>query len=342
MLLQVVLLIVGLVVLYFGAEFMVEGATRLAVALGISPMIVGLTVVAFGTSAPEFLVSFVATYGGEEGISVGNIIGSNICNLTLILGSASMVASMAISSRVLKREYPIMLVASLLFFALAYTDARIARWEGSILFIGILAFVGYQLYQVILLRRRFKNADEESEKKMMEEIGGEEVDVDPEELKGNKEMALNVARLIGGLIGLAVGAELMVRSSVTIAEYFEIPSFVIGSTIIAFGTSLPELATTVIAAWKGESDIGVGNIFGSNIFNTLFIMGAVPGMFGMEVEARALDIDFPLMLFVTVLVFPLMRARYKITRLEGGILLAFYVLYTASLIIWPNGFTPGA
>ncbi len=331
------MLIAGLVVLYFGAEAMVKGASQLALALGISPLIVGLTVVAFGTSAPEFLVSFVATWEGSEGISVGNIIGSNICNLTLILGTAAMVYPMAISSGALRREYPIMLVSSVAFYGLAFTSQYIDRWEGGLLFAGILAFVGYNLWLVIKMRRQMKLGAEEgfSEEKAMEELGGEEVEVD-EDATSAKGIAKNIAFLVFGFVGLAIGAQLMVDNAVVIAEHFGVPSFIIGTTIVAFGTSLPELATSVVAAMRKESDISVGNIFGSNIFNVMFIMGSVPMIFGMEVESRAPIIDFPVMIAITLLVFPMMRSNYRLGRVEGGILLAIYLAYTAALIIWPN------
>ena len=327
MLLQYILLILGLVVLYFGAEAMVKGASQLAMLLGISPLVVGLTVVAFGTSAPEFLVSMLATMDGAEGISVGNIIGSNICNLALILGTAALISPLAISASSLKREYPIMLLSSLLFFGLAFTGSRLERWEGLILFVGIILFVGYNLSETFRSRRRPNKAQPEP--------GGDDVPELEEGAVSKATYARNLALVVFGLVGLAGGAQLMVVSASSIARNFGISDFVIGTTIVAFGTSLPELATSVVAALRKQSDISIGNILGSNIFNVMFIMGAVPMIFGMEVEARALVIDFPIMVGVTLLTFPMMRTRYKISRAEGAFLLVVYTAYVVSLFIWP-------
>lgn len=320
MLLQIFLLLLGLVVLYFGAEAMVKGASQMALDLGISPMIVGLTVVAFGTSAPELLVSFIAAWNGASGISVGNIVGSNICNVALILGTAAVLAPLAISVGALRREYPIMLGACLAFYAVSF-DGHIAPWEGWLLFAGITAFVIYNLRAVSKHR---KGAEAE--------IAMEEVESDPD-----SSQVRNLLYLIFGLLGLAGGAHLMVESSTTIARAFGISDFVIGITIIAFGTSLPELATSVVAAFRGEADISVGNVFGSNIFNSLFVMGLIPGIFGMDVEPRAVQVDFPAMVAITLLAFPLMRTRYKLSRIEGAILLVLYGAYIASLFLFPQG-----
>jgi cation:H+ antiporter len=327
MLLQYVLLILGLVILYFGAEAMVKGASQLAMMLGISPLVVGLTVVAFGTSAPEFLVSLLATLDDSEGISVGNIIGSNICNLALILGTASIISPLAISASALKREYPIMLLSSLLFFGFAYTGSYLEQWEGLILFLGIILFVGYNLGETFRSRRKSAKAPVEPSADDVPEL---------DEGANSKTATIrNVALVIFGLVGLAGGAHLMVVSASTIARHFEISDFIIGTTIVAFGTSLPELATSVVAALRKESDISVGNIFGSNIFNVMFIMGSVPMVFGMEVEARALVVDFPLMIGMTLLTFPMMRAGYRISRAEGAFLVMVYLGYVLSLFLWP-------
>ncbi len=330
MLLQVLLLILGLAVLYFGAEAMVKGASQLALALGISPLIVGLTVVGFGTSAPEFLVSLFAAIEGTEGISVGNIIGSNICNLSLILGVSAMLSPLAISASALKREYPIMLASSALFVLMAWTDSRIDRWEGALLFLGIVGFVAYNIRASMNLRRNAR-----------ERVEVESDDDAPELEEGGKSrraMIRNLALVFFGLLGLAGGAHLLVDSSTFIARHFGVPDFVIGTTIVAFGTSLPELATSAVAAYRKQSDISVGNIFGSNIFNILFIMGSIPLVFGMSVESRAISFDNPVMIAVTLLTFPMMRAGYKLSRPEGGLLVAMYAAYVFVLFAWPQGF----
>ncbi len=320
MLLDSVLLIVGLAVLYFGAESMVKGASQLALALGISPLIVGLTVVAFGTSAPEFLVSLIAVMDGADGISVGNIVGSNVCNLALILGTAAIIAPLPIAASSLRVEYPFMFAAAVALFAVCW-DGSIHPLEGGVLCIGIVAFVGWQVRGAWRSHRSHRESTSD----------------DVPEPDEKSTTARNLAYLGFGLVGLAAGAHLMVTSSSSIAREFGVSDFIIGTTIVAFGTSMPELATSVVAAVRRQSDISVGNVFGSNIFNSFFVMGVIPAIFGMEVEPRAIQIDLPAMLAVTVIAFPLMRSRYRLTRVEGGVLLGIYAAYMATMFVWPNG-----
>lgn len=328
MLVDIVLLIVGLTVLYFGAEAMVKGASQLALNLGIAPMIVGLTVVAFGTSAPEFVISLIAAFEGSAGISVGNIIGSNIANLALILGIAAVISPMPVDARALRRDYPVMLGAGVLFY-LVSLDGHIERWEGGILFAGIVGYVLWSMLHAQKLRRAASAG--ESVEEVDSELSEEDVAA-----AARTSRLKNVGYLIGGLIGLTIGAKLMVDGAVSIAQSMGISDFVIGVTIVAFGTSLPELATSVVAAVRKESDISIGNVIGSNIFNVLFIMGVVPMIFGMDVSDRALTVDFPIMLGVTVIAFPLMRVGYRLTRLKGAFFLLIYASYILSLILNPQ------
>jgi cation:H+ antiporter len=214
-----------------------------------------------------------------------------------------------------------MLGACLAFYAVSF-DGHIHPWEGWLLFAGIVGFVVYNLRAVSRHRQGAAQT----------EIAMEEVESDPD-----SSQVRNLLYLIFGLLGLAGGAHLMVESSTAIARAFGISDFVIGITIIAFGTSLPELATSVVAAFRGEADISVGNVFGSNIFNSLFVMGLIPGIFGMDVEPRAVQVDFPAMTAVILLAFPLMRTRYKLSRIEGAILLVLYSSYIASLFLFPQG-----
>lgn len=337
MIVDIILLLVGLLVLYFGAEAMVKGASQLALGLGISPFIVGLTVVAFGTSAPEFVVSFLATWQQSEGISVGNIVGSNICNVALILGVAALIQPLSVDASSLRREYPIMLVASIVFFAMAL-DGRIARWEGAVLMLGIVGFVAYNMLAVrrahkLLAERAAAEGKELSE----DELAAEGPDIDLPDTDEESSTVKNIVYVVLGILALAGGAQLMVESAKVIARSFGLSDFVIGITIIAFGTSLPELATSCVAAIRKQADISIGNVVGSNIFNILFVIGSVSSIFTLNVEPQALRFDFPVMVGVLVLAFPLMRFGYRIGRVKAVILLATYLAYVGYLLVMtPN------
>jgi cation:H+ antiporter len=327
MLLNVLLLIVGLAVLYFGAEFMVKGASQLALAFGVSPLIVGLTVVAFGTSAPELVISTLAAISGSTGISVGNIVGSNICNVALILGVAALIAPLAIDPGSLRREYPFMVIVSAVFFALAY-DGTLDFGDGAILFVGIIGYVAYNIY----LARRHIRAGRQGTAESAEGDDGSD-DAKPDNSKNKKYILTQIAFLVAGLAGLTVGAQVMVDAAEAIAKAAGISEFIIGITIVALGTSLPELATSVVAAVRGESDISIGNVVGSNIFNILFVMGLVPMIRDIPVGAIALQVDFPVMLGVLVLAFPLLRHKYELGRVKGSILLVSYLVYVVYLFM---------
>lgn len=337
MIVDIILLLVGLFVLYLGAEAMVKGASQLALAFGISPFIVGLTVVAFGTSAPEFVVSFLATWQQSEGISVGNIVGSNICNVALILGVAALIQPLSVDASSLRREYPIMLLSSIVFFAMAY-DGVIARWEGAILMLGIVGFVGYNMLAVrrahkLLAERAAAEGKELSEDELM----AEGPDIELPDSDDDSSTGKNIAYVVAGIVALALGAHFMVESAKVIARAFGLSDFVIGITIIAFGTSLPELATSCVAAIRKQADISIGNVIGSNIFNVLFVIGSVSSVFTLNVEPQALRLDFPIMLGVLLLAFPLMRFGYRIGRFKGAILLAIYLAYIGYLLVMtPN------
>ncbi|MEL6180712.1 MAG: calcium/sodium antiporter, partial [Myxococcota bacterium] len=329
--LDILFLIGGLVVLYFGAEAMVKGASLMALNFGISPLIVGLTVVAFGTSAPEFVVSFFAVIRESEAISVGNIVGSNICNIALILGVSSILAPLSVDAGSLRREYPIMLVASVLFYLFAY-DGKIQHWEGGILFAGIIGFVAYNLVAARRLSLLAKRAEEDIQHGPEHEDGLSEIAVElPEQEESST--GRNILYLLGGIVGLGLGAQLMVEGATDIALALGISKLTIGITIIAFGTSLPELATCAVAAFRGESDISIGNVVGSNIFNILFIMGGIPMVFELPVEPKAILYDFPIMLGVMLIAFPIMRHQYRIDRPKGVFLLLIYISYTIFLFV---------
>lgn len=314
MFIDLLLLLAGLGLLYFGAEWLVGGSSSIALRLGITPLIVGCTVVAFGTSAPELVVSLAAVMGGNDDISVGNIVGSNIANLALILGAAAVIRPMLVHSNVIRREYPIMVAATMLLIVLGH-DGMLSRTDGVILMVGMVAYIGY----MIVIAR-------------LEMAAGKDVtfdeldDVDPDEGSNLKDLG----RVALGVVGLAGGAQLMVNSAVSLAHAMGVPDLIIAISIVAIGTSLPELATSVVAAMREQADISVGNVVGSNVFNSLMVLGVVAAISGVDVGPDVIRWDFWVMLVVTVLVWPIMWTNATIKRWEGAVLLIGYVAY----MIW--------
>ncbi|HSG31125.1 MAG TPA: calcium/sodium antiporter [Thermodesulfobacteriota bacterium] len=300
------LFIVGLILLYFGGEGLVKGASRLARALGINSIVIGLTVVAFGTSAPELVVSIIASVKGSNDLIMGNILGSNISNIGLILALTALIYSIRIQLTLIKVELPFMILLSTLLFILS-KDLEIGRIEGAALFALLISIITYSSYVA------FK------EPKYIEREFDEFIEVD-------KNYYKNFAYILIGLIGLSIGAKLIVESSITMAQKFGVSETIIGITAVAIGTSLPELTTSIIAALKKESGIIIGNIIGSNIFN-IGIIGIVSILKPIQVESRLLDFEFLVMIFLSVLMLPIMRTDYRITKKEGFILLMLYLIF---------------
>lgn len=300
------LFIVGLILLYFGGEGLVKGASRLARALGINSIVIGLTVVAFGTSAPELVVSIIASVKGSNDLIMGNILGSNISNIGLILALTAVIYSIRIQLTLIKVELPFMILLSTLLFILS-KDLEIGRIEGAALFALLISIITYSSYVA------FK------EPKYIEREFDEFIEVD-------KNYYKNFAYILIGLIGLSIGAKLIVESSITMAQKFGVSETIIGITAVAIGTSLPELTTSIIAALKKESGIIIGNIIGSNIFN-IGIIGIVSILKPIQVESRLLDFEFLVMIFLSVLMLPIMRTDYRITKKEGFILLMLYLIF---------------
>ncbi|MEM1350258.1 MAG: calcium/sodium antiporter [Myxococcota bacterium] len=314
MALAIVGFIGGLVALYFGAEWLVSGASSCALRFGVAPLVVGLTVVAFGTSAPELLVSLLAIREGNDGISVGNIIGSNIANIALILGCAAMVRPIEVHEDAVKREYPIMFAASALLVLLCQ-DFVLQRYDGAIMLTGMAAFLGVSVWRGL--------------KGDSEEIAEELEDIDPDTSSLPKDMGL----IALGIVGLAIGAYFLVENAVFIAKQFHIPDLVIGITMVAIGTSLPELATSVVAAYRGASDISVGNVIGSNVFNVLLVLGLVSTIVPIEVSEVAVREDLWVMIAISIIIWPLMRTGFSINRTEGFVLVLWYLVYTVYLFV---------
>jgi cation:H+ antiporter len=317
MLIAALLFFVGLLILYFGAEGLVQGASSVALQYGIKPVVVGLTVVALGTSMPEFLVNLFAVVAGESPLALGNIIGSNISNIALILGSSALVLPLTVTPEILKREYPVMLGVMVLFYLMAL-DGRIGTADGLVmvlLLVGLGAFLVYDTRQT-------------STAAVLDQIEGDLEEADPE-MSGLRKATY----LLGGMVGLALGAHLMVDSAVQIAETLGIATGIIGLTAVALGTSLPELAASMVSAAKSESDMSVGNVMGSNMLNVLFVVGIISIFKPLEVEARSLRIDFPVMLGFCALLLPLVWSQHRISRVGGTILLVSFLGYMTYLML---------
>jgi cation:H+ antiporter len=319
--LDVLLFCIGLVLLYFGAEFLVRGASAFALRLGITPLVVGLTVVAFGTSSPELLVCLMAAFTDSHDISVGNIIGSNIANIALILGCASLVRPIEVHVQAVRREFPVMVVASIMM-VMVCLDGQITRIEGILLAVSM---VFYLLYAFMSARG---GADGEGEVDELEEL-------DEDELVEGNNLA-DAARVVGGILGLAGGAYLMVEAARSIALAIGIPELVVGITVVAFGTSLPELATSVVAAVRDASDISVGNVIGSNIFNIFLVLGLTAIVAPIVVGQAAIDVDLWIMLVVAVGIWPILRSGHRVNRFEGSLMLLLYAGYVAYLFMRPE------
>jgi cation:H+ antiporter len=311
----VLLFIAGLILLVTGGELLVRGAARLAAGLGVSPLVVGLTVVAFGTSSPELAVSIQAGLAGTADIAVGNVVGSNIFNVLFILGVSALVVPLVVSERLVRLDVPIMAATSIVFVLVAF-DGRVSRLDGVLLTCGLLV---YLMVQFVLSRRDSIP------------VGDRPADM------GRRDV--NVLLITIGLGLLLLGSRWLVEGAVQIAEALGAPQLVIGLTIVAAGTSMPEVATSVIAGLRGQRDIAVGNVIGSNIFNILAVIGiaavVTPG--GIQVSAGALAIDIPIMVAVAFLCLPIFISRFSITRWEGLLLLAYYALYTTWLVLDATG-----
>jgi len=310
-------LVLGLVVMVWGAELLVRGASRLATAVGISPLVVGLTVVAFGTSSPELAVSVMSAFKGQADLALGNVVGSNIFNVLLILGISALIVPLVVAQQLVRLDVPVMIGASLLILLMGM-DGNIGRFDGSILFAGVIA------YTVFLIRQSRREGSAEVKAEYETEFGG----------KPASSWLKNIGLIVFGLGGLMLGSKWLVTSAVAIAEAFGVSELIIGLTIVAAGTSMPEVATSVMAAIKGERDIAVGNVVGSNIFNILGVLGlsSIVAPAGITVSDAALRFDIPVMIAIAVACLPIFFVGYRISRFNGASFLFFYVAYIVYLI----------
>lgn len=313
MLLSISSIVGGLVLLVVGADCLVRGSSSVALRMGVSALAVGLTIVAFGTSSPELVVSLNAALNGHDAISLGNVVGSNICNILLILGVASVIRPINVRAVVVRREMPIMLVISAFLWALIY-DGDLSRLDGVIFTLGIIAYTFLTYY---LSKKKDK-------KEVEKEFAGA---LSP----SSKTVWLDIALIIGGLAILILGANIFLNGAVWIAHYFEVSEIIIGLTIVALGTSMPELATSAVASFKKESDVALGNVIGSNVFNILCVLG-ITALFSPMSAADLTTLDLGVMLGSAILLLLMLGRRFVLDRLEGAILLTGYAIYIYILV----------
>ncbi len=313
MLIDISLIVIGLILLIAGGEFLVKGAVGISVKAKLSKLVIGMTVVSFGTSSPELLVSLQSASEGLPEIAIGNVIGSNIANLALVLGVTVLIFPMPVARNTIKYDWPMMMLASLLFFVFAY-DLMIQRWEGLILFFLLVIFIIF-----IIMKSRKSQVVE------MDEIPG------IEDLTQKISVWKNILYLLIGLLGLYFGSNWLISGAKSLALEVGLSNHVIGITIVAFGTSVPELATSVVAAYKKETDISVGNLIGSNIFNIMAVLGLTAIVKPIGVEENVLSWDILWMIGFALLLLPMMVFKRKVGRFSGFILLGLYIFYIISL-----------
>ena len=320
MLVAIGLMTIGLIALAFGGELLVRGASRLAAVAGVSSLVIGLTVVAFGTSAPELAVSVKASLAGQTDIAVGNVVGSNICNVLLILGISALISPLVVSSQLVRIDVPLMIAASVVML-LVGLDGTIGRIDGIGLLTGLICYITWTVV-------RSRKAIALVKKEFDQQYG-------PPPKPSITQTVVQLLLIIAGLVLLTFGARWLVNGAVTIARLAGMSELLIGLTIVAFGTSLPEVSTSVLASIRGERDIAVGNVVGSNIFNIMCVLGltatVVPS--GVEVSDIALRLDIPVMIAVAIACLPIFFTGHLIARWEGGLFLGYYIAYMTYLTL---------
>ena len=312
-LIDIIAILAGFGLLIWSADYFVTGASATARNLGVSPLVIGLTIVGFGTSAPEMLVAAFAAQGGNPGLAVGNALGSNITNIALVLGATALLIPLGVHSNILKREYPLLLLATIVATFCLSVDNYLGRLDGLIFSLVLFAMMYWIVHKALKYRDHDPIEDE-----FAQEI--------PEHMPMKKAVLI----LVAGIVVLLISSRLLVWGAVNIAIELGISDLIIGLTIVAIGTSLPELAASIVSARKGEHDIALGNVIGSNMFNTLGVLGVAGLLKPAELAEGVLSRDLPLMFILTLLMFIMafgFRGHGKITRIEGGILLAIFIGY---------------
>ena len=312
----------GLVGLVLGATLLVRGASKLALSFGISPLVVGLTIVAFGTSAPEVAVSVGAVLDGRTDIAIGNVVGSNIFNVLFILGISALITPLVVNMQLIRQEVPIMLGASLLLLALGL-DGRISAMDGGLLFVLMVA---YTVFLIVQSRRQNHAGPTEYDDEVKPAAAG----------AWDSKLPAQLALIAAGLAALVLGSDALVTASVSFAKALGVSDLIIGLTIVAAGTSMPEVATSITAAVKGERDIAVGNVVGSSTFNILGcvgLSGLASGGLGLGMAPSLLAFDIWVMLAVALACLPVFLTGREIARWEGGVFLGYYFAYVGYLIL---------
>lgn len=322
-----IMLLAGIATLVGGAELLVRGASRAAAAAGIAPLVVGLTVVALGTSAPELAVTTAATLRGDADLAMGNVVGSNISNILLILGASAAVTPLVVQRRIIRLEVPLLIAASVLTLVLAMNGA-LGRLEGVLL---VIAGVGYTAFLVREARRNGAENGAAKTSSAPPTAGAKR--------QHRRALALDALLVLAGIALLVLGSGWLVDAAETIAAAAGVSELAIGLTVVAVGTSLPELATSVVASLRGERDIAVGNVIGSNLFNLFFILGAAAAVSpsGIAASPVALAFDLPIMIAVAAAALPIFFTGHTIGRGEGGLFLGYYVVYSAYVLLAASG-----
>lgn len=324
MFIDVALVALGVALLGYGADLLVRGAVTIAKAARLSAAVIGLTIVSMGTSLPELTVSLAAALKGSSDLSLGNVVGSNIFNIGVVLGASALVFPIRVHGSAVRMEWPFMFLVSFQLLLLA-RDGTLDRLEGGFFVVGIVLFTAYAVF----IGRTAVAGEEAAD--LAEEVARLEVSPAAASRPG-ASIAVAIGLIAAGVALLVLGGEALVRGAVSLARSLGWSERVIGLTIVAAGTSAPELATSLVAARKGQSEIALGNVIGSNIFNVLGILGVTALIQPLTVSAALLATDMWWMLALSVLLFPMMRTRYVVGRAEGGVLLALYVTYVVVLL----------
>ncbi|MGX4599651.1 calcium/sodium antiporter [Faecalimicrobium sp. JNUCC 81] len=327
-----IFLIVGFILLVKGADIFVDGSSSIAKILKIPPIIIGLTIVAFGTSAPEAAVSITASINGQNGMAIGNVIGSNIFNLLMVVGASGFISTLLVEKSILSRELPFVLITSILLIVLSAdifisgpSSYTLSRMDGAILLILFAGFVYYLVSSALKSRNSSLNDDETS-------LDIEVIDRDIMVQQKSSPMSKSIFLSVVGILAIILGGKIVVDCASNIASSFGISDHLIGLTVVAIGTSLPEFVTSIVAATKGESDLALGNVIGSNIFNILFVLGISALISPMTIDPK-LFIDGAIMIIATIITFLFAYRKNNVNKYESLTLMILYVAYMAYLIM---------